>query len=76
MTIENPSAFPHQHRASDSKIVEQYSDYGLTMRDYFAAAALTGLITKWDSFGECMFTNVARYAYEAADALLGARKEG
>jgi hypothetical protein len=69
---ENPSASPHQHRASDSKIIEQYSDYGLTMRDYFAAACLMGLSA--DSKVDGPVEAIAGQAYKMADAMLEARQ--
>jgi hypothetical protein len=43
----------------------------LTVRDQLAAAALTGLLV--DTFGQDILDNVAKRAYEAADAMLAAR---
>jgi hypothetical protein len=45
--------------------------HGLTERDYFAAAALTGLLgngSEWDM-------TVATLAYQVADAMLKAREQ-
>lgn len=73
---ENPSAFPHQHRASDSKIIEQYSDYGLTMRDYFAAAALQGILAKEGAgTGVEWVKCTALEAYQYADHMLAERSK-
>ena len=48
---------------------------GLTLRDYFAAAALQGLIYH-NHYGSVSDENIARGSYEYADAMLSARKEG
>lgn len=57
---ENPLAFPHNGNGS-----------GMTLRDYFAAAALQGLINT----APIMFDmeQVAKSAYKQADAMLKAR---
>lgn len=50
---------------------------GLTKRDYFAAAALTGLLAYPDSHLNCgTAPDAARTAFELADALLAASKTG
>lgn len=45
---------------------------GMTLREYFAAAALTGLLA-----GQCVgnYDDRAKYAFEQADALLKAREQ-
>lgn len=43
---------------------------GMTLRDYFAAAALTGILAHSDG---CPYDEFAAAAYEAADAMLAAR---
>lgn len=61
------SAFPHP----------ECSDKGLTIRDYFAAAALTGLLSfsPGESCEEQMeFGDAATDAYAYADAMLQARR--
>jgi hypothetical protein len=58
------SAFPH----------ETYNGYdsGMTLRDYFAAAALQGCLASFESTGtRDAFASVA---YEYADAMLKARE--
>ena len=46
---------------------------GMTLRDYFAAKAMQGMVTT--EFGDRMTAAVwAKYAYEVADAMLEARK--
>jgi len=59
------SAFPH----------ETYNGYdsGMTLRDYFAAAALQGLMAKVDPEDHWADYR-AKWSYEAADAMLKARE--
>jgi hypothetical protein len=52
---------------------------GMNLRDYFAAAALTGLLAiSRDWVDEITSERIAAWAYEQADAMLAARerKEG
>lgn len=51
---------------------ETFIYHGVTVRDYFAAAALTGLLNRSMTKEEWP-RNFARWAYEAADAMLEAR---
>ena len=59
----------------------EYNDRGLTMRDYFAAAALQGWLASWPEQGtphpseNYNALNVANLSYRLADAMLAARKE-
>lgn len=58
-------AFPHDERA-------RYNERaGMTLRDYFAAKALTGLISLGSLTG-CSAKALAREAYRYADAMLEA----
>lgn len=45
-------------------------DRGMTLRDYFAAAALTGYISNGTTNG-----NAVLWSYEAADKMLAKREE-
>lgn len=46
---------------------------GMTLRDYFAAKAMHGIINNDPKGGETPSGVIARYAYELADAMLEAR---
>lgn len=68
-TEENPSAFPW---ANDANKEYNWINRGMTLRDYFAAAALQGMLAHgitddkdWISFAD--------YAYAQADAMLQRR---
>lgn len=47
---------------------------GMTLRDYFAAKAMTGLLTA-EIVGEYSNEHVAEISYRIADAMLKARNE-
>jgi len=46
---------------------------GMTLRDYFAAAALQGLMAEYDPEDE-LEQHIAKWSYKAADAMLKARE--
>lgn len=73
---ENPPAFPRPLGVSHGGVGEhQYvndEQDGMTLRDYFAAAALTGMVS---FLGDVGAGNTATFAYEYADAMLKARAE-
>jgi hypothetical protein len=54
---------------------ENGSPNGITIRDYFAAAALQGLMNQATNH-RSMAIEEAEYCYSIADAMLAARKEG
>jgi len=71
-TIER--AFPQvyeytQEDGTKAKIVR----YGMTLRDYFAASAMTGLLTA-ETVGEYSNEHVAEISYRIADAMMKARE--
>ena len=73
------SAFPvpELHIGHDTKA--SCDNQGMTLRDYFAAAALTGLIsTGLISTGNYRLRTIecSEVAYDYADAMLAAREEG
>lgn len=69
-------AFPQEskwHTIEDQKLIIG-PHVGISMRDYFAAAALTGTIAFPIPGHEKMPENAARFCYAYADAMLAARK--
>ena len=48
-------------------------EHGMTLRDYFAAKAMTGLLTA-EIVGEYSNEHVAEISYRIADAMLKARE--
>lgn len=67
-------AFPVVVQLSDNHLVRR--EEGMTLRDYFAAKALQGMLANqhpYQASDEHMF---ARDAYTLADAMIRARKEG
>ena len=65
MSTNNTYAFP-----SEGNAVERRS--GMTLRDYFAAKAMQGMLTRPGSINP---KQDAEYAYMLADAMLKARQE-
>lgn len=74
------SAFPFTYSTNDfdhdmnGRVMRIYSEGGMTLRDYFAAKAITGIIT--GNLGLEISWNPAAYAeqaYEIADALIATR---
>jgi hypothetical protein len=53
--------------------VSHITEQGMTLRDYFAAKAMTGLLTA-EIVGEYSNEHVAEIAYRIADAMLKARE--
>ena len=62
----NIPAFPF---VADEK-PNQLLNTGMSLRDYFASAALTGFLSKGLSMG-----NAVEYSYQAADLMLKKRSE-
>ena len=72
--IMNQPAFP-QHDAVANELHRNYGkDRGMTLRDYFAAKAMTGLLTA-EIVGEYSNEHVAEISYRIADAMMKAREE-
>ncbi len=63
--MNNEAAFPNPHLRDGS---------GMTLRDYFAAKAMTGLLTA-EIVGEYSNEHVAEISYRIADAMLKQRTE-
>lgn len=71
MSIQNDGGPAFPNVPPDS----QYSDWdkGMTLRDYFAAAALQGMMAQFDPENE-LEHHIAKWSYKAADAMLKARE--
>ena len=76
--IENPCAFPDPLRAFNS-LKANPSNAGMTLRDYFAAAALTGYIgserLELESMAFESEETIATICFQFADAMLKERAE-
>ena len=80
----NEPAFPSLHYSDKNEVGEEkeYSSFeGMTLRDYFAAKAMQGALSKSDckslvvlSETNCL-GNLAMHAYRMADAMLKSRTE-
>jgi hypothetical protein len=72
-TNDGGPAFPMTQ--ADYEAAEMQRRYGMTLRDYFAAAALTGHSAN-PEFAQCGRDRLAALAFELADAMLAERKKG
>ncbi len=76
-------AFPHSSQPLDAQgnpMCGEYCEWGMTLRDYFAAAALQGQLSilelsKSIASGQVTAMETAGACYQWADAMLAARKE-
>ena len=67
-------AFPYQHKNPTSGLTTESE--GMTLRDYFAAKAMQGVISNLeDSFGPEEFDGLSKMFYRMADAMLEARND-
>lgn len=74
---ENPPAFPRpfsEDRHSGDRPEHYEAQAGMTLRDYFAAAALQGQMAGAD-WGDCSSHVASARAYKYADAMLAAREQ-
>jgi len=69
---ENPPAFPHS--CNQDYAANQQISLGMTLRDYFAAAALQGFIAQ-GAVDEMNFEEIALICGGMADAMLKERNE-
>lgn len=65
-----PRPFSKTGEYSDS--TKEHAQAGMTLRDYFAAKALQGICAHPDTWGR-QTNEIAKAAYELADAMLAAR---
>lgn len=68
-------AFPQTETANGNPFCNEHGDnvMGITIRDYFAAKALSGMMAK-AAFGPEAKDNAATVCYMMADAMLAARE--
>ena len=67
-------AFPHKRQIRcNGEVIDSEMEPGMTLRDYFAAAALQGVMAAHTS-GGCLVDDLyAKCAYDLADAMLKQR---
>lgn len=64
--MNNPLAFPS---TNDKQYREEHDiEYGMTLRDYFAAKALQGIMAAAN--GTIKYKDLGEISYKAADAML------
>jgi hypothetical protein len=67
------SAFPYKRQIRcNGEVIDYVMESGLSIRDYFAAAALQGFLA-YDGGGKSCLQD-AELAYQAADAMIRARE--
>lgn len=64
-------AFPYEERNMDGMPVRDY--FGITMRDYFAAKALQGMLASCTGWSEGQQERLAKCSYAMADEMMKAR---
>ena len=76
MKPNDQPAFPRPFSVDDVDPDISYPAHvGLSMRDYFAAKALQGLVSAWGGHDVTDFDELASDAYNMADAMLKAREQ-
>lgn len=71
-------AFPHKRQIRcNGEIIDYEMESGMSLRDYFAAAALQGFCANqhWNPTESVHFANLAEDAFIAADAMLKERED-
>lgn len=69
---KNEPAFP-SNKPNEHQTGFYIHQNGLTIRDYFAAKALNGMLNDYDWETERFVIKLAKSAYQIADAMLEAR---
>jgi hypothetical protein len=70
--MKNPPAFPVSHGMA--LVAGLQNAYGMTLRDYFAAKAMQGLLASGNLPKTMPDADLAECAYALADAMLKARE--
>ena len=72
----NHPAFPVQAYPGDAANPKVRPNTGMSMRDYFAAQAMNGLLANSEEFGEEVpAKELAEYAFEVANAMIEQREK-
>ena len=66
--MKNPPAFPRPHSGTS-----QFAQEGMTLRDYFAAKAMQGMLSE-NSGIRYPTDELVDFAYKVADAMMKARE--
>jgi hypothetical protein len=70
--MNNPPAFPVQSVYIED---QETNSRGMSLRDYFAARAMQGMLAGLLAYGhDIMWDEIAKDAYRQADAMLKARE--
>jgi hypothetical protein len=76
--MNNQPAFPHTHlginKGALSSEATHYED-GMTLRDYFAKAAMQAFLTFIGPDTEAGFDTIAQMAYDMAEAMMEQREK-
>jgi hypothetical protein len=73
--MKNEPAFPQSDPIANEFHKKFGTDRGMTLRDYFAAKAMQGMMADGQAFRLVAESTLANTAYEIADAMLKARQE-
>ena len=66
----NPSAFPVHAKYEEETVLNE----GMTLRDYFAAKAMQGMLTACTGWSEAGIERLAKCSYMTADQMLKERE--
>lgn len=66
----NPSAFPVHAKYEDETVLNE----GMTLRDYFAARAMQGMLSACTGWSEAGIERLAKCSYMTADQMLKERE--
>jgi len=70
MYMDNPSAFPVHAKYEDETVLNE----GMTLRDYFAAKAMQGMLAACTGWSEAGIERLAKCSYMTADKMLKERE--
>ena len=70
----NPPAFPTERIGVESGEVLTYQEEGMSLRDYFAAKAMQGMLSACTGWSEAGIERLAKCSYMTADQMLKERE--